>query len=352
MTASGPKLQPAEHAKSRATILTVARAAGVSVSTVSQVMRGGGRISDTTRRKVLRVAEELNYVRNRGAAAMRTGDSRELGFLLNDIGNPFNAEVLAGVNASLTEMGYLVYVLDGQDDPALQEQYLRTLTGVGLGGLLWVPAHGTSAEVVNWVAQNSPATVTLLRALPEAPFDHVGIDSAAGTSMATEHLIELGHRHIAFLGNEHDSSTVRHRIGGYMSTMLAIGAAPPIVERCAENKAAAKAQLGALLDKHPQVTALVCNCDVVAAGAALGAAERGLSVGRDLSIVGFDDIEDARLWVPPLTTVAVDPKGLGQQLAEAFLARKTDPQARVKAVNLPVSLKVRASSGPVQRSQR
>jgi LacI family transcriptional regulator len=90
----------------------------------------------------------------------------------------------------------------------------------------------------------------------------------------------------------------------------------------------------------------VCNCDVVAAGAALGAAERGLIVGRDLSIVGFDDIEDARLWVPPLTTVAVDPRGLGQQLAEAFLARKTAPERPVKAVNLPVRLKIRASSGP------
>lgn len=318
----------------------------MSVSTVSQVMRGNGRISPETRRKVLRVAEQLNYVVDRRAAAMRSGDSGDVGFLINNIGNPFNAEVVAGVSGSLIDAGYLVHVFDGQDDPSLQERYIRTMIGGGVGGLLWVPANNTSSDLVAWVRERCPDTVTLLRALPERPFDHVGLENAEGLTLATQHLIDLGHRAIAFLGDDHETPTIRQRIGGYLSTMMAGSDAAPVVWRCPETKAAAKAAAMALYRAHPEVTGLVCNCDVVAVGATLGFAELGLKVGEDVSVVGFDDIEDARLWVPPLTTVAVDPKGLGQQLAEAFLARKANKDGPVRSVNLPARLVVRASSGP------
>lgn len=330
----------------RPTIRTVARAAGVSTSTVSQALRGHGRISEETRRKVMRVAEQVNYVQDRRAAAMRSGVSSDIGFLINNIANPFNAEVVRGVTAALEEHGHLVYVLDGRDDPALQEKYLRTLLGGGIGGLLWVPARGTRAETVARVAADSPATVTLMRPFADQPFDHVGIDSAYGVNLATRHLLGLGHRRIAFLGDENDNPTVVQRIGGYASAMLAAGPGAPLVWRCPETKADAKAAAMTLMARHPRITGLVCNCDVVAAGAALGLTEMGRTVGQDVSVVGFDDIEDARLWVPPLTTVSVDAYRIGQQLGETFLARKRDPVAPVRSVTLPVRLEVRQSSGP------
>ncbi|MEL6127043.1 MAG: LacI family DNA-binding transcriptional regulator [Pseudomonadota bacterium] len=330
----------------RPTIRTVAEQAGVSVSTVSQVMRGHGRISKETRRKVLRVAEQLNYVRDRRAVAMRSGESSDIGFLINNIANPFNAEVVAGVNACLADAGFLVHVLDGQDDPVLQERYLRTMIGGGVGGLLWVPANGTMPETVDWVKRASPATLTLLRSLPDLPFDHVGVDNSEGIARATQHLLDLGHRRIAFLGGDRDTPTLRQRIGGYLGTMMAGNGHPPIVRRCEETKTAAKDAAIALCQEHPDVSALVCNCDVVALGSSLGVAELGHGVGRDISITGFDGIEDARLWVPPLTTVEVDPKGLGQQLADAFLARRANAEAPLRSVTLPVRLAVRASSGP------
>ena len=336
----------------RPTIHTVARTAGVSISTVSQVMRGRGRISDETRRKVLRAAEKVNYVQDRRAAAMRSGESRDIGLLIHNIANPFNAEVVVGANAYLEERGYLVFVLDALDDAARQRRYLQTMMGSSPGGLLWVPAKETDAETIDWVRINSPTTVSFLRALSGHPFDHVGIDNTRGASLATRHLMELGHRHIAFLGGDHGSDTILQRVAGYVSALMRGQDAAPIVRECAETKTAAMDAAIALLDAHPEVTGIVCNCDVVAAGVTLGLARLGLEPGRDVSVTGFDDIEDARLWSPPLTTIAVDPKGIGQQLAVALLERKANLDAPVRTVNLPVRLEARASSGrPIRRTQ-
>ncbi|MDJ0631307.1 MAG: LacI family DNA-binding transcriptional regulator [Rhodobacter sp.] len=331
--------------KERPTIHTVAKAAGVSISTVSQVMREQGRISEETRRKVKRAAEKVNYIRDQRAAAMRSGDSREVGLLIHNIRNPFNAEVVVGANAYLEEHGYLVFVLDALDDPERQRRYLRTMMNSSPGGLLWVPALGTDQDTVDWVRDQGKATVTLLRPPPGHPFDHVGIDSTLGAMLATRHLLSLGHRQVAFLGGDHRSETILQRVGGYVSAMLSAGTGDTVVRECAESKAAAMEATVRLIGDRPDVTGLVCNCDVVAAGATLGLMRLGLQVGHDVSVTGFDDIEDARLWSPPLTTVAVDPRGIGRQLAEALLMRKRAPDGAVRSVNLPVRLVVRDSSG-------
>ena len=331
----------------RPTIRTVADQAGVSISTVSQALRGQGRISEPTRRKVLRIAKEMGYVQDRRAVAMRSGESREVGLLIHNIRNPFNAEVVIGVNSYLEERGYLVFVLDALDDPVRQRRYLQTMMSGSPVGLLWVPATGTDQETVDWVRARNPTTVSLLRPLPGHPFDHVGLDSTLGAWLATSHLIDLRHRRIAFLGGDHDSETIIQRIGGFTAAMIGVGAAPDIVWSCAETKAAAMDATVRLLARHPDVTGLVCNCDVVAFGATLGLSRLGLCAGRDVSVTGFDDIEDARLWSPPLTTVAVDPVGIGRQLAASLLERRASSHSPLRTVNLPVKLVVRSSSGPL-----
>ncbi len=332
----------------RPTLHTVALAAGVSTSTVSQVLRGRGRISDHTRRKVMRTVEEINYVQDRRAAAMRSGESRDIGLLIHNIANPFNAEVVVGANAHLQEHGYLVYVLDALDDVNRQGRYLRTMLAGSPSGLLWVPALETEKQTVEWIKSLCPVTVTFLRSLADHPFDHVGIDSTYGSMIATRHLLELGHKRIAFLGGNYNSETLHCRIGGYVSALMAESTANPLVRVCPETKADALQATIDLLRDHRDITGIVCNCDVIAAGAMLGIARLGMTVGEDVSVVGFDDIEDAKLWSPPLTTISSDPKGIGQQLAETFLARRENRHAPMRTVTLPVRLQVRASSGPPQ----
>lgn len=331
----------------RATILTVALEAGVSTSTVSQVMRGSGRISEKTREKVLSAAKRVNYMRNPHAAAMRSGQFREVGLLINQIANPFNAEVVAGVSDRLEADGYLVFVLDTRDETERQRRYLETLIGGARGGLLWVPANGTDKSDVELVVAQKMPTVTFLRQIPGGHFDHVGIENTAGTRDATEFLVGLGHKHIAFLGGEEGVDLRLQRVTGYTQVMEEGGLGPPVIISCHESKEAGAMAATALLTEHPEITAIVGNGDVVAMGATLGLTRMGLVVGRDVSVVGFDDTNEAALWTPPLTTLSVNAFGLGERLAQTLLDRIRDPDAPVRSTRLSARLTVRDSTGPV-----
>ncbi len=335
----------------RSTIATVSKQAGVSISTVSQVMRGSGRISQETRDKVLQAAKEVNYVRDNRAAAMRSGHFREVGFLIHHIANPFNAEVLAGVSDLLEQHDYLVYLLDARDDAVRQQRYLETLIGGARGGLLWVPAQGTDQALVERVLAQKVPTVTFLRSLSGAHFDHVGIENADGTRAVTEYLVSLGHRHIAYLGGAGEAESRMKRIAGYLTVMLQdgldLGLGAPLVWPCEDSKTGGAHALPELLRQHPQITGLVCNGDMVAMGATLALARMGKTAGKEVSVVGFDNTAEAALWTPPLTTLAVNPFGLGQQLAQTLLERIENPQSVVRSINLPGKLAIRQTSGPI-----
>ena len=137
-----------ENVSKKPNLKTLAQAAGVSVPTASQVMRGTGRISEATRKKVLKAAERLHYVPDGRAASMRSGEKREIGMLIHSISNPFNAEVISGVSDHLEGHGYLVSVLDSRDDVMHQKRNLEAFIRSSRGGLIWVPAHETPKTTV------------------------------------------------------------------------------------------------------------------------------------------------------------------------------------------------------------
>ena len=159
------------------TLGTVAKEAGVSIPTVSQVLRGTGRISEKTRDRVLKAAKTLHYVPDQKAAAMRSGENCEIGFVINQLSNPFNAEVISGVVDLLEAEGYLVSILDTRDDADRQTRQLEAFIRHGRGGLIWVPALDTPDETFDLLAAHKIPTVTFLRNV-RTDFDHVGIRNA------------------------------------------------------------------------------------------------------------------------------------------------------------------------------
>lgn len=328
------------------TLGSVAREAGVSIPTVSQVMRGTGRISEPTREKVLSAAKRLHYVPDQRAAAMRSGESREIGFVINQISNPFNAEVISGVSDLLDDNGYLTSVLDARDDVERQGRQLEAFIRGGRGGLLWLPALDTPPETFALLKTHAIPIVTFLRRTPNHIFDHVGVRNTEATDRATRHLIDLGHRHIAYLGGDIMTDVRRDRIAGYTSAMAAAQLGPPIIWPSSDNKGAGMLATQALLTAHPEVTALVCNGDMVALGACLALQRDGLVPGAALSIVGFDDIQDAAVATPPLTTMAVSPFALGRKLARVLLDRIGDPDAPATSLEISAELIVRGTTGP------
>ncbi len=325
------------------TLSTVAAAAGVSVPTVSQVLRGTGRISEQTRERVLQAARDLHYVQDSRAAAMRSGENCEIGFVINQMGNPFNAEVISGVVERLESEGYLLSVFDGRDEPERQEDQLQTFIRHGRGGLLWVPAMGTSDRIIRLLAAQRVPTVTFLRQL-DAAFDHVGIRNAEATTQATQHLVSLGHRHFAYLGGMDMTAVRKGRIAGFQTTLKAAGLPEGLVWASDDNKRAGLDATMDLLDRHPDVTAIVCNGDMVALGACLALIRRGKEPGRDVSVIGFDDTEDAAVATPELTTMSVLPKKLGIALAEALLNRIRNPGTAPNHIELSAQLVVRQTT--------
>lgn len=306
------------------TLSTVAKYAGVSIPTVSQVMRGTGRISEETREKVLKAARALHYVPNSRAAAMRSGENREVGFVVNQLGNPFNAEVIGGVVELLEAEGYLVSIVDTRDDPDRQSRQLEAFIRHGRGGLLWVPAIDTPEETFDLLSAQRIPVVTFLRHARRG-LDHVGIRNAEATATATQYLVDLGHRHIAYLGGTDNTIVRKERIAGYEGVMAGNGLGPTVVWTCEDNKLAGLEAMTDLRAKHPNITAVVCNGDMVALGACLALVRAGLRPGVDVSVFGFDDIQDAAVATPALTTMAVSPHKLGRRLARTLLDRIEDP---------------------------
>lgn len=327
------------------TLRSVAQEAGVSIPTVSQVMRGTGRISEQTREKVLEAARKLHYVPDSRAAAMRSGENREIGFVINQFANPFNAEVVSGAVDLLDGEGYLVSILDTRDDAARQSRQLEAFIRNGRGGLMWVPALDTPEETVALLRAQGIPTVTFLRPAGD-DFDHVGVRNAVATDAATRHLVDLGHRHIAYLGGTGMTAVRRRRIAGYERALAAQDLGPAIVWPSIDTKRAGMEAMLELYRTHPKVTAVVCNGDMVALGACLGLVKAGLQPGKDVSVIGFDDIEDASVATPPLTTMAVSPQKLGRKLAQVLLNRIREPEMPVSLSEVFAELVIRETTGP------
>lgn len=324
---------------------TVAREAGVSTATASQVMRGAGRISEKTRKKVLAAAGKLHYVPDGRAASMRSGINREIGFAIHQIANPFNAEVISGVSDLLETEGFLVSVLDSRDDSEIQRRHLEAFIRSSRGGLIWVPAEDTPVQTFELLAAHKIPTVTFLRQPDGSPFDHVGIQNTDATAQATRYLAKLGHKKIAYLGGTAHMGVRKERIEGYSQTLAELGLCDPIVWESPDDKLSGLEAMLSLHAANPGTTAIVCNGDMIALGACLAISKLGLVPGKDISVIGFDDIQDAQLAFPPLTTMAVSPYQLGRKLARVTLDRIREPELPISISNVPAQLVIRETTG-------
>ncbi len=316
----------------RVTSVDVARAAGVSQSTVSLVLSGQarGRISARTEEAVRMAASELGYRPNVAARALRTGVARTVALVVPDITNPFFGRVLRGAQRAAQSAGYTVVLVDIGNDRAWESASLQALLAGPADGLLLF-----EAELPPGAAQHAIQIEMGPGALPV-----VRLDVESGVDQAIDHLLELGHRRIGHVASGFDAPTFVLRRDRLRARL---GEPPPTVHAMFTFEEAAQAA-GPLLDAGT-VSAVFCDDDILAGGVYLAARERGIAIPGELSVIGFDDLDFARVLAPPLTTVAADAEGLGAAAFEALateLAGGTPAAERV----LPVRLRVRESTAP------
>lgn len=308
------------------TILDVAAEANVSKSTVSLVLQGSELIRAETAERVREAARKLGYVYNRRAAELRRKSSNTIGVIINDLMNPFFAEVLVGLERKLVDAGYTVLMAHTSEDLARQEKVLLTMREQHAAGIALCPALGTPAALTKTVKSWGIPLVVMVRTLGSGSYDFAGSDNARGVQLATEHLIAAGHRRIGFLGGQ-SGPVLDQRLQGYQAALAkaGIGFDPRLVFAANPTRAGGYETMKALLGVRPPVQAAVCYNDLAAFGALSALGERGLRAGTDFALMGFDNVLDAAHSNPPLSTVDIRPSELGEQAAAILLARIEDP---------------------------
>ncbi|UHQ22541.1 LacI family transcriptional regulator [Lysobacter sp. 5GHs7-4] len=333
--------------RKQVTVTDIAQACGVSRATVSLVLRGSPLVHADTRARVEAELKRQRYVYNRAAANLRRQTSSSIALVINDLSNPFFAEFAAGVDEALGEEGYVTLLGSTAESPQRQLAVLGSLAEHSPAGIILSPAeHSDGAALQRLLGAHTPALV-FNRALPGVDWDFLALDNERGARLATEHLLSLGHRRIAFFGGHADSSSCRQRRQGYTEALRAAGIepAPDWLVECSPTRVDAAARSGELFAHAAQASAAVCYNDTVALGLMLGLSARGTRPGADFALTGFDDITEAALSTPSLTTLAAQPRACGRQAAELLLQRVRDPGAPPRKVIAPVTLVVRGSSG-------
>jgi DNA-binding LacI/PurR family transcriptional regulator len=331
-----------------ATISEVARHAGVGIATVSRVLNGSPAVRDETRQRVLDAIAELGYAPNPAARALSTGRTLSVGVVAPFFTRPSVMERLRGISHVLAGAGYQLVLFD-VERPGQDSESFRTLPG-GLDGLLSISLCPPEADLARFESAGMPV---VLVDHPDLRLPGVYTDDVAGGRLAAEHLLELGHRRIAFIGDfEHNyhgftSSAMRRR--GYEQALAAagLGAEPPLVRRAAHGREPAAALTRELLASEDPPTAIFAASDTQAIGVLEAAEELGVDVPGDLSVVGYDDIELARY--AGLTTVAQPLEESGARGAELLLAALDG--AATGGRQLPVELVVRSTTSQSSRKR-
>jgi LacI family transcriptional regulator len=331
----------------RVTLVDVARHADVSRATASLVLRDSPLVADETRLRVQDSMRQLGYVYHRAAATLRTRRSHTVGLVVPDITNPFYAELTVGVEEQLDEANHVVMLANTAESLDKQERLLAAVHENNADGVLFCPAEGTSRATIDSLRDRHLPVVLLVRYLFDVAIDYVGADNVLGAALAVEHLIAHGHRRIAFIGGPGASSARRDRLRGYRDAMARHGL--PVDEALLPTSPSTRdgghAAIGGLLTLADPPTAALCYNDVVAFGVMLGLQAAGRVVGCDVAVVGFDDIAEAALWYPALTTVSVEPRRIGAEAAGLLLERIAYPDEPSRRIILPPTLAVRASCG-------
>jgi LacI family transcriptional regulator len=334
------------------TIRELAQRSGVSVATVSRVLNGYPDVSEKTRKRVFKMAAELDYAPSAAARTLVTKRSHVIGTVLDtgddhpDLQHPFFQEVLVALKRRLGAAGYdlLLYANDLRENGSGQS-YLRRSRSHRVDGVILMGADTRDPDVQALARSGIPCVAVDLDLLGQRA-GYVMSDNVRGSRAAVEHLAQLGHRRVGFIGGPTTTRPGADRLLGFRLG-LDDHQLPYGNDRVLEGDFYADSghkAMERLLGLPEPPTAVVAASDLMAAGAVRAAQEGGIRVPADVSIVGFDDIQLAALMHPALTTIRQDKAGLGHAAAEALVRMIDDPAAPPPVVALPVELVVRHST--------
>ena len=336
-----------ERGRRRPNMREVAELADVAISSVSRVLSGHPDVSQEMRDRVLDAVAQLEYEPDFLAQSLRRGQTLSVGFVLADISNPLMAEIVLGAEAVLRASGYSLLLMNSENDPAQDGAHVRFFQSRRVDGM-----------ILSLVSETDPRTLDVLRAVtvplvvvdreldPSLRASAVFNDHTAGMADAVRHLIELGHERIGLITGALDTLPGRQRMEG-MQQVVASSGGRVTARYLPGSFSAEHGEQGTreLLDGSGQPTAIVCGGNQLLLGCLRVLRERGLEVGRDLSLITCDDTALTSLYHPPIASVSRDTVALGRTAAELLLKR-LGGELEPEVVVLPTTYTPRASAAP------
>lgn len=326
----------------------VARLSGVSIATASRVVTAPHLVNETTRERVQRAIDTLQYRPSRVARRLRRDSARAnlIGLVVPDVQNPFFADVARGVENVAQAKGYMVFVGNSDEDAEKERGYLELMRAESVDGLI-LPPTSEAAPALAALAKAGVPVVCVDRRLPNVPLDTVVADNVRGADAATTHLLELGHRRVGFVEGRPQLSTSRERLLGYRRALEAHDVTfDEHLVRAGDSRQESGYRLAReLLESDAPPTALLVGNNLMTLGALAAIRELGLRMPDDVALIGYDDLPWAAAFEPPLTAVRQPAYEMGRRATELLLRRVEEPAIEPTVVVLQPELIVRRSCG-------
>ena len=327
----------------------LASSLGLSITTVSRALDGYGDVAASTRARVRLAAEAANYRPNAVARRLRLGATETVSIVLpGDPGHfdePLYMELLAALGARFDAAGLDLVVLAARSPSEELALYRRLVEGRRTDGIVLARTRVDDPRI-RTLAESGIPFVVMGRTETAQPYAHVDGDGTAAFAQATRRLLALGHRDIAYVGAASEFMFSKLRRDGWAAAMTAAGLSPAISGQAAATEQGGLTAVRALLKSAPRPTAFLCATDRIAIGGLRAIKEAGLVAGRDVSIVGHDNLSASAFTEPALTTMELPIAKVGTRLAEMLIARIGGADARDFAEVWPVLPIERASTGP------
>ena len=335
-----------------ATMNDVARVANVWIATVSHVINGTRFVSAERVERVRAAMDELGYTTDATARSLRVGRTDTLGLVIPDNSNPFFAALARGIEEAGFEAGYTTILANSNERPDREHRYVSTLVSKRVDGLILSPSRGDHRTLTRLLRNARMPIVVVDREVDLPNADVVLYDNEGGSYEAARHLLELGHTSIGCVAGPADATSAAERVKGFRRAIAAARLELPehAVVEADFHFSGGREATARLLNTNERFTALVAGNDLMAAGAIRELHERGLSVPRDVSVIGFDDAPLAEMISPALTTMRQPLQEMAHTAVSLLLGRiaGSDGAAATRHV-LPTSLVVRESTAPPRR---
>ncbi|WP_425033075.1 LacI family DNA-binding transcriptional regulator [Pelagibacterium sp.] len=331
--------------KPRPTLMDVARKAGVSRATASLVVRKSPLVGAETRASVEAAMAEIGYVYNLGAAGMRAARSRTIGVIIPNLSNPFFGVLLAGIDQVVDGAGLATFIAHSAESAAKQDGFVTRMREHGVDGLIVCPAAGTGPNFVERLTDWGMPVVEALRTVGRGAVDYVGMDQSGGMDGAVARLVELSHSRIGFVTANLDHSAHDERLAAFRTATQRHGVKAAIEIEIDPTHGEAMALARRMAGTANAPTAWICHNDVIGLGMHRGFSDCGLMPGREVSLIGFDNVAETDLVRPGLASVATEPIEIGVLAAQLLLRRIETPEAAMEIRRVPSHFVERGSVG-------